>query len=529
MYKLLIVDDEELVRNAVVNIIDWNSINITEVMQAEDGELALDIANQFRPDIILTDIRMPFMDGLEMARQVHEILPETKIVILTGHDEFEYAVKSIKLGITDYIVKPISAENLLQTMNKIVRSLGHERSQKLLQQKMRTQLRQSLPLLKEKMLNQMITSKAVLDEQQMQYLDIDLHYNTYTVCVFSAGVEHEQGIEDFEVLNMILKQSLENCFNKSDIVFSNYKNQHIVILKDLSTADYDARANLHRLIEEHNQKFKDEYHCYINTGIGTTVTSISELPLSYSSAQHVMSYNTALGNDIIFDFIDLGYKSPEFVFPKELIEELLKTVYLNINCEESLDKLIDFLAGCKNLTSYNLQLLCFEIINNINKMLLEIDPALDIREYETILHDTYAIKTIQNFKVLIGEFLHTIFHLFNDKKQSRKQLIVHNAKQYIEKNYASTDLNLNTVANNVFISPSYLSALFRKETHMSFVDFITQIRIEKAKEFLAASDARTYEVALKSGYQDPHYFSVCFKKQTGLSPSEYKKQLENTQ
>ncbi|MEG2203357.1 MAG: response regulator, partial [Christensenellaceae bacterium] len=130
MYKLLIVDDEELVRNAVVNIIDWNSINITEVMQAEDGELALDIANQFRPDIILTDIRMPFMDGLEMARQVHEILPETKIVILTGHDEFEYAVKSIKLGITDYIVKPISAENLLQTMNKIVRSLGHERSQK---------------------------------------------------------------------------------------------------------------------------------------------------------------------------------------------------------------------------------------------------------------------------------------------------------------------------------------------------------------------------------------------------------------
>ncbi len=526
MYKILLVDDEDLIRNAIATIIDWQSIGITEILQAEDGELGLEMARKHRPDIVLTDIRMPFMDGLEMSKYIASELPYTKIIILTGHDEFEFAVSSIKLGITDYIVKPISAENLLAVMSKVVSKLEEERKLKLTQQKLRNQLRQSLPLLKEKILNQLILGKLGSQDlnEKLEYTELKLDFKTYTVCIVEAGAYQHKNVEDYEMMNMMLKNSLENYFAQDGIIFSTYTNQHILLLKNLPVNDYEERNLLQQKLSEHNDKFRQTQDCFINTAIGAAVDDVRKIPESYQTAKHALTYNTALGNDMIFDFLELGYKSSEFVYPRNHVDEIVKSAYLNIDYKPSLEELVQYLSGCKNLTAEHLQVISFEIVTQITKTLIQAGYSLNIDEYQTI-YKACGIGTLNDFEKCMREFLQEVYTLFAENKQTRKQLLIQNAKQFIEENYGNPELSLNMVASHVFINPTYLSALFKKESGMSFVDFITQTRIEKAKILLAQEDTRSYEAALKTGYQDPHYFSVCFKKQTGMSPSEYKKMM----
>ncbi len=524
MYKILLVDDEDLIRSAIANIIDWPSVGITEILQAEDGELGLEMARTHRPDIVLTDIRMPFMDGLEMAKYITAELPYTKIIVLTGHDEFDFALSSIKLGITDYIVKPISAENLRIVIGKAIAKLKEERRIKKTQQKLRSQLRQSLPLLKEKVLNQLIAGKIGDDllKEKLEYTELRLDFKTCTVCIVEAGSYQHQNMEDYEMMNMMLKTSLENAFGQKAVVFSNYNNQHILLVLDLPKDDYEARSRLHEQFTRHNDQFKETQECYINTAIGITVDCSKKLPESYQTARHALSYNTALGNDIVFDFLELGYKSSEFIFPRSQVEEIVKSAYLNIPYEQSLGDLIEYLAGCKNLTAEHLKIISFEIVTQINKTLLQTDFNMDTEGRRSV-YDACNTATLTDFESCMRAYLSDIYTFLSENKQTRKQLLIQNAKQYIEENYDNPDLNLNMVAGHIFINPTYLSALFKKEAGLSFVDFITQTRIENAKILLTRENTKSYEVAQKTGYQDPHYFSVCFKKQTGMSPSEYKK------
>ena len=524
MYKILLVDDEDLIRNAIANIIDWPSIGITEILQAEDGELGLEMARAHRPDIVLTDIRMPFMDGLEMAKYITAELPYTKVIVLTGHDEFDFALSSIKLGITDYIVKPISAENLRTVISKAVSKLKEERRRKQTQQKLRSQLRQSLPLLKEKVLNQLIAGKIKKETlaEKLEYTELKLDYATYTVCIIEAGSYQYQNIEDDEMMNIMLKTSLKNNFGQDSIVFSNYNNQHILLFPGLAENDYESRNALHQRFTKHHDAFKETQECYINTAIGITVNCIEEIPESYATAKHALSYNTALGNDIFFDFLELGYKSNEFIFPHNQIEEIVKSAYLNIHYEQPLNDLVRYLSGCKNLTAEHLQIISFEIVTQINKTLLQTDFSIK-RDGGTSIYKSCNITSLADFEKCTQEYLSDIYTFLSENKHTRKQLLIQNAKQYIEENYANPDLNLNMVAGHIFINPTYLSALFKKEAGLSFVDFITQTRIKNAKLLLAHENTKSYEVAQKVGYQDPHYFSVCFKKQAGMSPSEYKK------
>lgn len=524
MYKILLVDDEDLIRNAIANIIDWSSIGVTEILQAEDGELGLEMARTHRPDIVLTDIRMPFMDGLEMARYITAELPFTKIIVLTGHDEFDFALSSIKLGITDYIVKPISAENLLGVMSKAVSKLKEERRIKKTQQKLRSQLRQSLPLLKEKLLNQLIAGKIGGEtlREKLEYTELSLDFDTYTVCIAEVGSYQHLSAEDYEMMNIMLKTSLENHFSQDAIVFSNYNNQNILLFRDLPQNDYEARSFLHQRLSDHNDRFKETQECFINTAIGVTVDCIEKVFESYATAQHALSYNTAFGNDIVFDFLELGYKSSEFIFPHNQIEEIVKSAYLNINYEQPLNELSAYLSGCKNLTAEHLQIISFEIVTQINKTLLQTDFSIRSDDHYSI-YKSCSIATLTDFEKCMQEYLSGIYAFLSENKQTRKQLLIQNAKQYIEENYDNPDLSLNLVAGHIFINPTYLSALFKKEAGLSFVDFITQTRIENAKILLTQENTKSYEVAQKVGYQDPHYFSVCFKKQTGMSPSEYKK------
>ena len=526
MYKILIVDDEEFIRSAIVNIIDWNSIGFDEVYEAEDGELAYEIAIEKRPDVILTDIRMPFMDGLELSEKISNQLPNTKILILSGHDEFEYAKQALQIGVLDYIVKPIRAETLKQIMITTKQQLDDENKRREEFTRIKRQLRNSLPLLKEKFYQLLISDKLNINEieKRASYLQIDLSKCTFTVCVFEVtDFEKSTDIEDMEINNISISNILTELIGKCGIVFSDLSSHHVVLYFDLEPDDLEQREVLHEITKKVSHKLEPMHSHSITTGIGNTVSSVADIHHSYKDALHALEYKVAFGKGNVFDIIDLGYRNTDSYFPVKKINNLIATVRLGIGYKETMNELFQHLYMQKEISADNLRIILYEIINGMQKLLIE-TKVCDSLEYN-IYNDIMRAQTINEVKPLIESYLNDVHTSIHSGKNNKKRQLIERAKIYINENYNDPELNLSTTANAIFLSPSYFSVLFKKETGKTFIDYMTKTRMEKSKELLRLRDLKAYEIAQKVGYNDPHYFSIAFKKYTGYTPSKYR-QLE---
>lgn len=524
MYKILIVDDEEFIRTAIASIIDWKSIGFTCVLEAEDGELAYEIALEHRPDVILTDIRMPFMDGLELSERITKELPNTKILILTGHDEFEYAKKALKIGVLDYIVKPIRSEALRDVMINTKNILDQEKKRREEYTRIKRQLRKSLPLLKEKFYNSLICNKLSKEEidKRTKYLEIDLQQESYTVCLFETTlIKHEEDIEDIEIKNISINNFILEIIHSNGIVFNDLSGRHVLLYFNLNRNDLEEREILHGIARKIALQYKKNKNFAVTTGIGNTVLSVNQIHQSYKDALHVLEYKVAFGKGNVFDIIDLGYRSANSYFPVKQIKKLLSTLRLGTGYQTELNELFQYLFSQKEISMDNLRIIMYEIINGVQKLLIEtqVSDKLEYHIYDQVLH----IQTINEMKPLLEDFFSNVFRILHSGKSSKKRQLVEKAKEYIKENYNNCELNLNNTANAIFLSPSYLSVLFKKETGETFIDFLTKIRMEKSKELLRLYDLKAYEIAEQVGYNDPHYFSISFKKYTGYTPSKYRK------
>lgn len=525
--KILIVDDEAFVRHAIVHTVPWKKLGFSEVMEAEDGELAYEMATEHRPDLILTDIRMPFMDGLQLAERISKELPNTKLLILTGHDEFDYAKKAINIGVMDYIVKPINKENLTQVMKKASEQIHQDKLARQRDSKLREQLRQSLPLLKEKFFQSLLND--TLNENKIrnraEYLDIDIDKLSYTASVLlisSSNKSTTRDIEAFELHSISLYNLIKNMCKDKSIIFHDCNNRLLILTFDLSPENTADRLYLHSILEKAINNFS-HHDFFISAGVGSTVTGLNEISQSYEDALHALEYRAVYGNGNVYDIDDFGYRTIKPLLPVDAIQKLLTSLRLNLSVENTLDEFIEFLREHKNLTKNNIRIILYEIINGIQKLLLEMqdNETLDISIYNSVPN----IDTLTEMKVLLKKYFDTASAVLDIKSQSKTRMIVENAKQYLKENYRNCNLSLTETADSVYVSPSYLSVLFKKETGMTFVNFLTGIRMEKAKHYLSVKHYRSYEIAEKIGYNDPHYFSISFKKYTGKSPSEYRKAL----
>lgn len=523
MYKILIVDDEEFIRSAIATTIDWKAIGFNEVFEAEDGELAYEIALEQRPDVILTDIRMPFMDGLTLSEKITKELPATKILILSGHDEFEYAKQALQIGVLDYIVKPIRADALTEIMKRTKRILDEEKARRAEYTKIKRQLRNSLPLLKEKFYHSLIADKLRMEEidKRAAYLEIDLNKTSFTACVFeTADGDDTPGIEDIEIKNISVGNTIKELSGSRGIVFGDLSGRHVLIYFDLAPDDIEQREVLHEIARNVTGHLTQTPKQTITAGIGSTVTTAGDIHQSYKDALHALEYKVAFGKGHVFDIIDLGYRSTGSYFPVKQIKSVLAAIRLGIAYKQELQSLFDFLYTQKEMSIDNLRIILYEIINGVQKLLIENEACSDI-EYNIYNHIQNA-QTIADIKPMVESYFDQVYQNLHCGRRSKKRQLIERAKKYILENYVDPDLNLSGTASAIYLSPSYLSVLFKKETGETFIDYITKTRIEKSKELLRLYDLKTYEIAQKVGYSDPHYFSIAFKKYTGYTPSQYR-------
>ncbi|MCI5995689.1 MAG: response regulator [Blautia sp.] len=531
LYKVMLVDDEEAVRQAIARKLDWEAIGFEVIATAENGEEALELAEKLSPDVVMTDIMMPFMDGLTLCRKMKESQRNIRIVIFSGFDEFEYAREAIKLEVEEYILKPIDSEELRNVFLRIKKNLDAEIDEKRNHEKLYEYYQKSLPVMKEQFMAGLLEGKISdeLIEEMNESYEVNLDAPFYSVAVFRADMG-EQAMERRSLINLSLKQIInENTKKRTDFRSFLYLDLVAVIML------LEEAAEVKKEIQEMNQICKEANRLLevnVTAGIGQAVTGLGNLAVSYQGAVDAVDYRVLLEpNQAIYIRDIQPAPSRDFVLDDQDIQKVTKAVKLGRQHEvrEAVEELMGKFKH-SNISLHRYQVAMMELVTELLKL---------GRSYHLNLEEIFGgnmdfYQEIAKFDSLdsLGEWLYNVCmkfrSLIRQEQTDSTKLLTEKAKQFIQENYADSNLSVEILSNYLNVSAAYFSTIFKKETGQSFVMYLTNVRMEAALELLNNTQEKTYVIAGEVGYTEPNYFSYVFRKKYGMSPTKYRmSKMEN--
>jgi len=525
MYSVFLVDDEPIVLEGIRSKIDWESSGFTFAGEATDGEIALSMIHELKPDILITDIKMPFMDGLQLAAAIKKTQPWIKIIILSGHDEFDYAKKAISIGIEDYLLKPFTSEEVVAALKKAAVQIDKERTQLSDISKMREALKSRDTLLKKEFLNNLVHGSADMNNVmgKCQELGIDLISRYYKILITRISSKSENA-ENQEAACSLLN-SYSSTWEQT-LSFFHHKNSLICICKGL--AQNELEENVYRVAESIEHIVTQNPDCSVITAIGKTVEHLSSISESYADAKKIIEVSNFNNQTRIISSDDIQMDDTGLLELKEkdpMVERLKYAVKNDISViiEESLNLINSNPGQFQFFASYLLADLIFavsKLIENLGGNIKEIKPEILQRSFidSAVQNESHFIKELESILTFALEY--------RDSKITGKYGdVILKAKKYIDENYADQNTTLTTVAEVVCLSPNHFSTIFSQECKTTFIEYLTDVRIENAKRLMKETDMKGYDIAYECGFSDPHYFSYIFKKNTGLSPREFRGNL----
>ena len=535
MLKVFLVEDEVVMRNGIKNNIPWEQEGFEFVGEASDGELAYPLIKREKPDILITDIRMPFMDGLELSRLVKKELPQIKIIILSGYNEFDYAKTAISIGVTDYLLKPISSAKLLEAVKKVGDMIEKEQDNVRLMERYEKEMEENILQEKHKLWGALASNRLSTIEllEKGQRLGMDFTASAYMVFLFKLMQEGDAtGCSD--ELNRASEKvnSLSGTWKKV-LSFDRSPEGWAFLIKGESEAEVlenfaETKRELLNLVAMYP---KAEYF----GGLGSIVQRIGDIQNSYKEAARAFSSRFFLDANQIADSADMvslhneedGKIDVSKMLSKKREHELVEKFFKNGTVEE-VDSFLDELfqgigeQNCKSLLyrQYVVMDLFFCATDFLGN--LEIGTEELPEECRDINQIVEKAGNAQSLRHQIGILFSETMMLRDGHSKKKYSKLLEDAKAFIDENYRHDDMSLNMVAAQVNISPSYFSTIFSSEMGQTFVEYLTHVRLEKAKELLMCSNMRTAEIGYEVGYKDSHYFSYIFKKVVGCSPKEYR-------
>lgn len=532
MYKIIIVDDEEIVRRSISKIINWNELGFETPYQSSNGAEALELAMSVKPDLVLADIKMPIMDGLELSAKLKTSLPNTQVVIFSGHDEFKYAQESVSLGVLDYILKPLGAATLTKKLSEIRKKLDLDAQKRQYLEKIQDQLHHSLPLLKESFLIGLVCSsnRTLYTDTQMESLDIPLRTGPFTIGIiepdFSQVNQSFIHVHQFALKNIAL-ETLGHCHP----LFTDLSGRIVIIF---SLACFPDKFQNHEMILETLAVLQKAIILYLKMsatlGIGTTVDRIADLYISYNEALSALDCKYTLGKDRIYDFQDLNFMETEFFFPAEVSLKFMTAVKTNNKNEihNALKALCALLKSKENLSIANIKFIFIDVVTGLTKLLAETKKSSQLLWADCLMlfNSVEALETIDEISKVIAPVAIDIAQNLSELWSTSNKNVVSMAMHFVQNNFQNEELSLPMAAEYASVSSGYLSAIFKKEAGVNFSAYLTKSRMEKAMELLLKTDMNIYEIAYNTGFSNPHYFSISFKKFTELSPSEYRDKIK---
>lgn len=504
MIKVFLVEDEKIIRKSIKNNVKWEENGFEFAGEAPDGEMALPMIEKLHPDIVITDIKMPFMDGLELSDILKKKMPKIQIIILSGYGEFDYAKEAIKIGVTDYLTKPVTGEQLLEALNKVKQKLDKKKRQeediKKLQKNIKTQMKN----MRYQFFGNLIRGKISVSKlmEQGNELGIDLMAPAYNFMLFKIFSKNENDTEGYVL--MIKAQNTEET---------------IQVAKDYVAAL--------------TKRMKKEKELQWFAGIGHAVERLHNLSESYDSASKAFAYQyQSSGNEAVFfdkldnEKIERAEDLQQVDFTKvnsESLEEFLKN-----GKEEAVHLFVEDYTktlGKSNMDSF---MFCQYMLINIQVGVMKFVEKMGVekanidRTFKDYKQQIAAVSTGEKAAEYIEELIRQAIRMRNERLGKKHSSLITEAKEFIVKNYQEETLSLSDVADQVGLSSSHFSTTFKQETGKSFVEFLTSVRMDKAKEMLCFTDMKASQISYEVGYKDPHYFSYLFKKTQGCTPSEYR-------
>lgn len=529
LYSVMLVDDEEEVRLAIQKRIDWEAIGFSVAAAAENGEEALELAERICPDVVMTDIQMPFMDGLTFCKKLKERISGTKIVIFSGYDEFDYAKEAIKLEAEEYILKPIDAVELKEVFLRIRERLDEELDRKQNVERLEKYYLESIPLLKEQFLMGLLEGRLNKKEMIQAYEEsygMQMTASFYCVGVFHIDAAKNDGALtlDDNLRRVSLKQLIDEQMEKEFAYRSiNYLGTIIVI------SMFERKEQITSFVQSADRLCKLAnriLHVDVTAGIGQSCKALTGIHQSYQEAQSAVEYRILLEPNQSIFIQDIEPKSEARFLPGE--QELQAVVKeIKVGTPESLEETIQNLM--ENLKSMSISIP--QLQNAFTEMTVEIVRLarvyeVDITSISGWNPDFYTgIKQFHSLDAL-GEWLLSVcMQLRGQIRRERTdaaRLLIDKAKQYIDENYGNSELSVEKLCDYLGLSATYFSTLFKRETGESFVVYLTRIRMEQALQLLNTTEEKAYVISELVGYTEPNYFSYVFKKQYGVSPSKYR-------
>lgn len=538
MIKIFLVEDEVVVRNGIKNKIDWDSAGFCMVGDASDGEIAYPLILETKPDIIITDIKMPFVDGLTLAQMVREVMPWIKIIILSGYNEFEFAQEAIQIGITDFLVKPVIKEKLLEIVKKAATEVVAEREQRALMEQYKKDMEEIYFLKRQQYFSTLLSGNEPVVDMLKRARDagIDIMARAYIVLSFSTRRKDESDEAYHESSVRIQDKVVALTENRPDIVFFNRSLtgwNFLIKGKD----EEDAKRVLHEYISALIEIVSHYDRLYFFAGVGSTVTRIGEIATSFNEAIKAHSYRYILEpNQVIYagQIEEQGIKGKNrgsdnnaSLHPERMNRNAIDG-FLKTGAREEVEAFFD--DYCNNVGEDCLR---SELIRQYIALDIFCSCELFLRYLECaeskVINICGALNDLESHtpdSERVRQYLCLMMSASIDYRdltsKRRYDPLLVKARKYMEENFGSLDLSLNSVAAHVNISASHFSTIFSQETGQTFTEYLTEIRIKNAKQLLKCTQKPSGEIGYLIGYKDAHYFSYIFKKVTGQTPSEYR-------
>ncbi|CAM3646933.1 response regulator [Cohnella lubricantis] len=530
MYRLILADDEVDVREGVLHEIDWQQCGFEVVDRAENGREALEMAERWQPDVLVTDIRMPFMDGLELAEHVRRMLPGTKIIILTGYDEFEYARKSIQLGIEEFVIKPFSSQELLQALNKVKEELDREAALREDMDSLKEHYRRSLPLLRELFLGSLMTRALPEREINDKLAGYDLPLQNCRHLVAVIQLDLPADAEDIGLRSFAVRNIAEEIAQRHSCGYVIQHAGFVVLLASADRSDLPSKLENRAMavLEEVRQSVERYLKFTVTIGIGTTIDSLRAAHYAYADAVAALDYRMVLGHNRLIPIRDVEAREASPIRYDELQEQALIRC-LKVGTAQELTEIVDKqfaeLVNSEGGTSVQgVQLFLLQIVTTLMKAAQ--DTSKDLHELfggnTNLLSQLAALHHLSEAKQWVMDICAKMMSRIAADRQTTYRSLVDEAKAYTRAHYADSELSISQVCEHLHISAGYFSSIFKRDTKLTYVGYLLQIRMEEAKELLAATDLKAFEIAQRVGYADPNYFSFSFKKYVGLSPKDYR-------
>lgn len=529
MYRIMIIDDNHLSVDGISHNINWEALNAKVTYKAYNGLFALEELAKDPVDLIISDIEMPQLDGLKLAEKALHFNPNIKTILISAFDKFEYAKQAVRLGAFDYVEKPLDYDYLTQVIKKALNTI--EREQKNLQI-----LKRSRPVMIDNFFLELIHSSA--NEAQLilknypDFLNLKLDYRFFQTALIQ--IENDQflktrlGLEEYHVRMLNLADSIRDIFGKKFSlvhIITNF-NKLIVILAN----DYVGKKQFQTISAELFNQLSELYHeqlFNLNIGIGTAIRHLQNLPVSYENAVKALEYSFFFPQKNIFDIRDtMGSQIPPEISPGNNQEEQL----IQLICIRNLPAIHAWIQDFSKLLLENYRIKQFIFIRVyllLGRLLrFSYEMNIDVGKTEQEIIELYShIDNVSSSKELFEQLYRICCDICKQLDASSKNHHEHICAatiEYIHRHYQEATLCLNDIAEHVNVSPAYLSALFKKTQKENISDIITNIRIDAACQQLGSSTASLKEISCRVGYANQYYFSSCFKKKIGMTPSAYR-------